>query len=111
MTVGPRLPSRDSAEQALDAALSKALPQPLLPENFRSRLTARIAYLRESAGTQTPGARFEREHQERLEELDAAYVRMRRHALALMIGGAFAAGAAAVVLLPLLADVFGPSAP
>jgi hypothetical protein len=110
MTTGPKSPSRDSAERALDAALSNALRQPLLPAEFRSRLTAQIACLGESARIQTLGARIEREHRKRLEELDAGYVRMHRNTVALMIGGTFAAGASVVVLLPVLADVFGSSA-
>jgi VIT1/CCC1 family predicted Fe2+/Mn2+ transporter len=56
-------------------------------------------------------SRFEREHRERLAELEAGYLRMRRRTLGALIGGAFAAGIAVPVALPWFNEQFGRYAP
>jgi hypothetical protein len=98
-------------DEMLDAALARALPPPELPTDFRAQLTAAIA--REAAlGAVSLAARprLEREQRERLAELEAGYLRLRRRTLGTLIGGAFAAGAAVAVGLPWLKEIFGPNA-
>jgi len=55
-------------------------------------------------------ARLEGERQERLAELDAEYIRLKRRALGTMIGFAFAAGSAVALVLPWLEARFGAHA-
>jgi hypothetical protein len=100
-----------NADEMLDAALARALPPPQLPPDFRARLTAAIARegTHEAAGVPAR-ARLEREHRERLAELEAGYVRLRRRTLGSVIGGAFAAGAAVALALPWIKSMFGPNA-
>jgi hypothetical protein len=101
----------DALDSALDRALARALPPPGLPADFRGQLSAAIA--REAAlEALGPGlrSRLEREQRERLAEFEAGYTRLRRRTLATLIGGAFAAGAAAAVALPWLKLMFGPNA-
>ena len=110
MSAGRMTPTGDSPEQRLDAALSKALRAPCPPSDFRSRLVAAIARTREPDGIQTLRARLEREHRECLADLRAGYIRMRRRTLAAIVGGAFAAGAGSIFLLPWLTELFGSAA-
>jgi hypothetical protein len=89
--------SEDPRAQALDRALSRALYPPALPPGFQRRLQAALA--RESAGAGSRAAsrtHAQREQRERMAELDADYLRLRRRTLGTLIGGAFAAGAALV---------------
>jgi len=98
-------------DAALDASLARVLRPPELPAQFRTQLTAAIA--REAAlelALRSARPRLEREQRERLAELDADYMRLRRRTLGSLIGGAFAAGAAVAVALPLLKAIFGPNA-
>ncbi len=101
--------------RALDAALAAALEPPALPVGFRARLDAALDALEESRlGTGRRAARavaLEREHRERLAELEAGYLRLRRRTLGTLIGGAFAAGAAVALAMPWLQAVFGPNTP
>ena len=95
----------------LNSALARALPPPELPEGFRSIVTAGIAReaALEAAG-RAARPRLEREQRERLAELEAGYMRLRRRTLGTLIGGAFAAGAAVAVAMPWLKAMFGPNA-
>jgi hypothetical protein len=98
-------------DAALDSALARALAPPELPAQFRNQLTAAIA--REAAleiAMWGARPRLEREQRERLAELEAGYMRLRRRTLGTLIGGAFAAGAAVAVALPWLKSAFGPNA-
>jgi hypothetical protein len=56
-------------------------------------------------------SRLEREQRATLAKLEEDYVRLRRRTLGTMIGGAFAAGAAAAVALPWVTARLGPIAP
>jgi hypothetical protein len=98
-------------DAALDRSLARALSPPALPAGFPMRLQAAMA--REASG---PGERAvnralaQREQRQRMAELDADYLRLRRRTLGTLIGGAFAAGAAVAVALPWLQANFGANA-
>jgi hypothetical protein len=96
--------------RALDAALRRALPPPALPSQFRARLQSALA---READQDLPAARsrLEREQRERLAELEAGYLRLRRRTLGNLVGGAFAAGVAVALALPWLRESFGANAP
>jgi hypothetical protein len=103
--------SEDPRAQALDAALARALYPPALPPGFQLRLQAALA--RESAGAGSRAAsrtHAQREQRERMAELDADYLRLRRRTLGTLIGGAFAAGAAVAAVFPWLQASFGVNA-
>jgi hypothetical protein len=95
--------------RALDAALKRALPPPALPPGFRARLQSALA--READATLS-GARTRLEHEqhERLAELEAGYLRLRRRTLGNLVGGAFAAGVAVTLALPWLRENLGEDA-
>ena len=98
----------DPLDAALDAALARALIAPVLPPGFPMQLQAALA--REAAGTGDRAAiraLAQRQQRERMAELDADYLRLRRRTLGTLIGGAFAAGAAVAVALPWLQASFG----
>ena len=103
--------SEDPRAQALDRALARALDPPALPPGFQLRLQAALA--RESAGAGGRAAgrtHAQREQRERMAELDADYLRLRRRTLGTLIGGAFAAGAAVAAVFPWLQASFGVNA-
>lgn len=105
-------PLDPALDAALDAALARALLPPELPPDFRARLGAAIT--REAAVeavSPQARARLEREQLERLRELEAGYLRLRRRTLGTLIGGAFAAGAAIALALPWLHATFGARTP
>lgn len=104
------MPPDDPMERALDSALSRALQPPATPPQLRERLRAAMA---QAAATSLPEVRLrlEREHRQQLDALTQQYVRVRRRTLSTMVGGAFAAGAAAAVALPWLTANVGPIAP
>ena len=104
-------PSHEARERALDAALGQVLRAPQLPAHFRARLEAAMAHA-ESVGEDPAAARarIELERRQRLAELESGYVRLQRRTLGTLIGGAFAAGAAAAVAMPWLRATFGPNA-
>jgi hypothetical protein len=102
-------PPGDELDRALDAELGRALRPPQAPPQLRSRLAAAIA--READLRPEARARIEREHRERLTELKQHYVRLRRRTLGLMVGGAFASGAAAALAMPWLTANVGSMAP
>jgi hypothetical protein len=104
-------PRDDPRAQALDAALARVLAPPPLPPGFHARLAAAMA--REPAGADSRAAsraQAQREQRQRMAELDADYLRLRRRTLGTLIGGAFAAGAAVAVAMPWLQAMFGPHA-
>lgn len=97
-------------DSPLDAALAHALTRPAVPTQFRAHLQAALA--RESdAKLSSVRSRFEREHRERLADLEAGYYWLRRRTLAALIGGAFAAGVAVPIVLPWFSEQFGSYAP
>ena len=100
--------SMPSNERWLDAALSRALSAPSMPPAFRAQLDA--ALTRAAASEVAARSRLELERRERLAELEASYVRLRRRTLGTLIGGAFAAGAAAALAMPWLNATFGANA-
>jgi hypothetical protein len=101
----------DPLDDALDAALARALVAPVLPAGFPMRLQAALA--REAVGADERAlsrALAQREQRQRMAEMDADYLRLRRRTLGTLIGGAFAAGAAVAVAFPWLQANFGPNA-
>jgi hypothetical protein len=95
----------------LDAALAAALPPPALPEGFEQRLAAVLQAEPRPGRGRTAREVLEREHLERLAQLEAGYVRLRRRTLGTLIGAAFAAGAVLTLALPLLQRVWGANLP
>jgi RNA polymerase sigma-70 factor (ECF subfamily) len=95
-------------QRALDAALARALPAPNLPEGFHVRLQRAL-----SQSVQLSGLReqLEQEQRQQLAQLRAGYVRLRQRTLGALIGGAFAAGAAAALAMPWLLMRFGTNGP
>jgi hypothetical protein len=95
--------------RALDAALKRALPPPALPSQFRARLQS--ALTREAhANLSGARSRLELEQRERLAELEAGYLRLRRRTLGNLVGGAFTAGVAVALALPWLREILGADA-
>jgi len=101
-------PPEDGLERALDAALCRTLTPPRTPPQLRAKLHAAIV---QTADSKEVRLRLEREQQETLAELEQEYVRLRRRTLGTMVGGAFAAGAVAALVLPWLTANIGPNAP
>ena len=111
MTTDENGAPEDPRERALDSALARVLAAPVLPADFHAQLQAALVRAGDAAGGRASGrARLEREQRERLAELEAGYLRLRRRTLGTLIGGAFAAGAAVAVALPWLKASFGPNA-
>jgi hypothetical protein len=103
----PGAPPADAAlERALDAALAQALVAPGPSSAFRERLRAAIARS-DATDIGAQRAQLERELREQMAELKRGYVRLQRRTLAASLGGAFAAGAAAMLALPWLQSHFG----
>ncbi len=102
--------SNGPSERALDSALGRVLEPPPVTEAFRRRVRAALT---RAADTELADlrARLEAERRDTLAQLDADYIRVRRRTLAAMIGGAFAAGAAAAIALPWMTTRIGPDAP
>ncbi len=98
--------------RALDAALTSALRPPALPPGFATRLAAALE-AEERGGDWSRDAReaLEREHRERLAELDAGYLRLRRRTLGTLLGVAFAAGAVLALGMPWLHRTLGDKLP
>jgi hypothetical protein len=104
-------PRAQALDGALDAALARALPPPALTPAFQVRLQAALARERASPDSRAASrTHAQREQRERMAELDAGYLRLRRRTLGTLIGGAFAAGAAVAVVFPWLQAGFGPNA-
>jgi len=97
-------------DPALAAALERTLAPPALPRRFRAGLEAAVARA-EQVDIAAMRARYEHEQAQRLDELRRNYVRVKRRTLAAMVVGAFAAGAAAMLLMPWLVARAGPLAP
>jgi hypothetical protein len=98
--------SESEEMRSLDAALAATLRPPTLPPGFERRLAQAIAPAPPADWENAGRATLEREHREKLAELEADYVRLRRRTLGTAIGGAFAAGAAAAVAMPWLQASF-----
>lgn len=101
----------DTAEaralQVLDCALGKVLTPPALPDGFRQQLMA--AMLQDAAADLAARqATLEAEHARLLAGLKADHVRLRRDTLAIVVGSAFAAGAASMLLAPWLVEAWTP---
>jgi hypothetical protein len=96
----------DALEQALDAALARALVAPELPATFREQLRAAVA---RSTPADLPRLRAaaEREHAARLADLHRGYVRLRQRTLGTLIGAAFAAGLLVNFALPWINAHYG----
>ncbi len=108
----PTTGTDDPQLRALDAALAAVLEPPALPAGFRAQLAARLADAGRAGDSRAArAATLERELRERLAELDAGYVRLRRRTLAALVGGAFAAGAAMAVAMPWLEATYGTNRP
>jgi hypothetical protein len=97
-------------DRALAAQLERTLTPPEVPAHFRAKLQAALVRAGDSSLSDAR-SRLERERRERLVELEQNYLRLRRRTLGVMIGGAFAAGAAAVVVLPWVTAHLGSIAP
>jgi hypothetical protein len=100
----------DELERAVEVQLARTLAPPEVPAHFRTKLQAALVRAGDSSLSDAR-SRLELERRERLAELDQNYVRVRRRTLGVMIGGAFAAGAAAVVILPWVTAHLGSIAP
>ena len=97
-------------DRALDAALSRALEPPAVTDAFRERVRAALDRSTE-LDIVALRAQLEAERRQTLAQLDADYIRLRRRTLGAMVGGAFAAGAAAAIALPWMARLVGPDDP
>ena len=94
-----------SDPDSLDRALRQIIVQPSLPPGFRSKLMA----IASTDGRHLEARRFDLavEHQGEIQQLQSAYVQLRRHSLAVVIAGTFAAGVCASLLLPWLYNLAG----
>jgi hypothetical protein len=94
---------------ALEEALTRALPRPQLPIGFRTRLESAIA----SAPALDHSVQLralDNEHDEQLSILRTDFIRLRRRTLGMLIGVAFAAGAAVAESMPWITNVLGSKA-
>ncbi len=109
----PRPNGPETAEmRALDRALAAALEPPALPAGFRARLDRALAEAGRTGGRRAARVEaLEHERRERLAELEAGYLRLRRRTLGALIGGAFAAGVAIALVLPWFESALGADAP
>jgi hypothetical protein len=99
-------------EPWLDAALARALVPPQLPGPFRQQLRRALADAEsQKQGAAQALAQAEREQRDRMAQLEADYVRLRRRTLGTLIGGSFAAGAVVAVAMPWLQVRFGVHTP
>jgi hypothetical protein len=97
--------------RALDGALAATLRRPALPPGFEQRLAAALRAEPRDEWSRTVRETLERERLERLAELDAGYVRLRRRTLGTLIGAAFAAGTALTLAMPWLQHALGRNLP
>jgi hypothetical protein len=97
-------------DRALKAQLERTLAPPEVPAHFRAKLQAALVRAG-SLSLSDARSRLERERRERLVELKRNYVRLQRRTLGTMIGGAFAAGASAALVLPWVTAHLGSFAP
>jgi hypothetical protein len=100
----------DALDRALEAALGRTLTPPGVPTRFRAALQIALGPAGDS-GLSDARSQLERDSRERLAELEQNYVRLKRRTLGTLIGGAFAAGASAAVVLPWITALLGPIAP
>lgn len=107
-----RMNGPDTPEmRVLDAALAAALEPPVLPPGFAERLAAALQAEPHPEWGRAAREALEREHLDRLAELEAGYVRLRRRTLGTLVGAAFAAGAALTLAMPLLQRALGANLP
>jgi hypothetical protein len=97
-------------DRALEAQLERTLAPPEVPAHFRAKLQAALVRAGDPSLSDAR-SRLERERRERLAELGQNYVRLQRRTLGTMIGGAFAAGASAAIVLPWVTAHLGAFAP
>jgi hypothetical protein len=97
-------------ELVLEAELERTLAPPEVPAHFRANLHAALVRAGDSSLSDAR-SRLERERREKLVELEQNYVRLQRRTLGTMIGGAFAAGVSAAVVLPWVTAHLGQFAP
>jgi hypothetical protein len=97
-------------DRALEGELERTLAPPELPAHFRAKLQAALVRAGDSSLAETR-SRLERERHEWLAEIDHKYVQLKRRTLGTMIGGAFAAGATAAIVLPWVTAHLGSIAP
>lgn len=93
-------------DDLLHSALQQVLVAPQLPANFRDNLRNRILQER-LLQVELRRQELAREHARVLVQLQRGHVRMQRNTLAMVIGVAFAAGAAAHLALPWLEHTLG----
>jgi hypothetical protein len=101
---------RQNLEQALDVALGRALAPPAVPADFRARLMAAITRTDDETLAETR-RRLKLEEAARLADLEAGYLRLRRHTFGTLIGIAFAAGTGLALALPWLKQSLGAATP
>lgn len=97
-------------ERALDRALRRTLQPPRVSRDFRRCLDAALSRAGEMDLPELR-SRLESERREHLARLEAHYVRLTCRTLGVIIGAAFAAGAAATLALPWLQRHVGEDAP
>jgi hypothetical protein len=97
-------------DRALDANLARIFAPPRVPVQFRAKLRGALVRATDPSLSDMR-SRLERERRATMAKLEEDYVRLRRRTLGTMIGGAFAAGAAAAVALPWVTARLGPIAP
>ena len=100
--------SGEGLEGALDRALKRNLPAPVLPAGFRQRLQAAMIRSAEQSPAMLAAA-LEREHEAQLAQLQSDYVRLRQRTLGTLIGAAFAAGLLINFALPWIRAHYGPN--
>jgi hypothetical protein len=91
---------------ALDVALSRALRPPTVSADFRARLKSTIAAA-SAVDVATLRRALQAEQEKRLAALRSDFVHIRRGMLALGLGAAFVAGAAAMAAAPWLEKTLG----
>ena len=111
----PRTSDRDLTDawpqgDALDGALSTILQPPALPADFHVALRRAIE-LETERDTLARRRAMEADHAQRLAELRAGYVRVRRDALAIALAISFTLGAGISVALPWLVSAIGNDIP
>lgn len=99
-------------DEALDAALRRALPAPALPPGWAQRLQQRLEALGRPAPTADPAyQRLLQQHERERQALREGELRIGLHTLALVVAVSFASGALAVAALPWLTQHLGAGAP
>ncbi|MEI6458473.1 MAG: hypothetical protein WCP04_06030 [Pseudomonadota bacterium] len=98
------LNAADSADRALHRALREALRPPVLPTDFRAQLRRQLVM--QSASMQQQVV-LQQEWQCTQARLRAESVQLRWQTLLWLLGGAFAAGAVTMAVMPWVASHYG----